>query len=128
MALAKLESQAEKFIALFLTANEDQRCTLMPEGVDLANRLRRRAIDLAQSRATEFSRDVPLYHQLAAKVALLAHGLDSEALPHFERDIRTYRAFSSSGAFVEEYEGFRRACTAGHGSPGRRGSDEQHDA
>lgn len=85
------------------------------EGADLANRLRWEAIALAQSRATEFSPDIPLYHQLAAKVALLAHWPDSSALEVFENDIRYYRSFESTVALVEEYERFREIYGIGDG-------------
>lgn len=83
------------------------------QGADLAKRLRRRAIDLAQFKATEFSPKIRVYHQLAAKVALLAHWPDSEALEWFEKDIRYYRNFESTQALVDEYERFREAYVSG---------------
>jgi hypothetical protein len=85
------------------------------EGAALANRLRRAAIDLAMSKATEFSPQIPLYHLLAAKVALLAHWPDSGALHGFEQDIGYYRCFESTLDLVEEYERFREAYTGSRG-------------
>ena len=95
------------------------------EGADLASLLRRKAIDLAHSRASEFSPEIPLYHQLAAKVALLAHWPDSKALDTFEKDIRYYRNFESTQALVDEYERFRAAyIQRAHSRPRHAGSYE----
>ena len=105
----ELERQATDFIDRFLAADEPERAELKAKGAELAHQLRRRAIDLAHSRATEFSPRLKLYHQLAAKVALLAYGPDNEALAIFERDIRYYRNFASTQALVDEYESFRAA-------------------
>jgi hypothetical protein len=103
----ELDLQGETFISRFLAADERQRLAMRTEGAALAGQLRRRAIDLAQSKATEFSPKIRIYHQLAAKVALLAHWPDSEALEIYERDIRYYRNFESTQALVDEYEDFR---------------------
>ncbi len=86
------------------------------EGADLANRLQREAIGLAYSKATEFSPKIPLYHLLAAKVALLAHWPDNNALDVFEKDIYYYRGFESNLDLVEEYERFREAYTGSKSS------------
>lgn len=87
------------------------------EGVDLANRLRHKAVDLAYDKATEFSPKIRLYLQLAAKVALLAYGPESKALEPFERDVRYYRNFASTQALVDEYERFRAAYTGSEKGP-----------
>lgn len=92
------------------------RDTMRAEGAALANRLRQEAIDLAMSRATEFSSEIPVYHLLAAKVALLAHWPDSGAVDVFEKDIGYYRDFESTLDLVEEYEGFREAYTGSRSS------------
>jgi hypothetical protein len=104
-----LERQTTDFIDYFLAADESERAGLKAKGAALAHQLRRQAIDMAYSRATEFSPRLKLYHQLAAKVALLAYGPDDEALAIFERDIRYYRNFASTQALVDAYESFRAA-------------------
>ena len=116
MERSDLERQAARFISRFLVSEQPTRDTMRAEGAALANRLRQAAMDLAMSRATEFSPQIPRYHLLAAKVALLAHGPDSSALHSFEQDIRYYRGFESALDLVEEYEAFREAYTASRGS------------
>ena len=108
-----LDLQGEAFISRFLAAGERERLALKTEGAALADQLRSKAIDLAQFKATEFSPKIRVYHQLAAKVALLAHGPDSEAVKPFEKDIRYYRNFASTQALVDEYERFRAATIDG---------------
>jgi hypothetical protein len=107
-----LERQANAFIDRFLAAGEPERAALRSMGAALADRLRRRAIGMAYSRATEFSPKLKLYHLLAAKVAWLVYGHDTQAsatLAMFERNIRYYRNFPSTQALVDEYERFRVA-------------------
>jgi len=108
---SELELEGANFISRFLASNEQMRDAMRAEGADLASRLRQKAIDLAMSRATELSPKIPLYHLLAAKVALLAHWPDSQALKIFEDDIRYYRIFESTRAWVDDYERFREAYT-----------------
>jgi len=108
---SELELEGANFISRFLVSNEQMRDAMRAEGADLARRLRQKAVDLAMSKATEFSPKVPLYHLLAAKVALLAHWPDSKALKVFEDDIRYYRIFESTRALVDDYERFREAHT-----------------
>jgi len=86
------------------------------EGRALADRLRREAIDLAMSKATEFSPKISLYFLLAAKAALLAYWPEGRDLDLFEKDIRYYQIFESSQKLVEEYESFREAYTGDRGS------------
>lgn len=111
MEHADLESLGVEFVARWEAAGEAQRGAMRAEGVELADRLRREAIDLAQSRATEFSPRIPRYHLLAAQVALLAHRPGSQALDVYERDFRYYRIFESTQALVDDYEQFRAAHT-----------------
>lgn len=117
MVQTELELQAEGFISRFLRANDKDRANMKAEGAELASRLRDEAIGLAQSRATEFSPKIGTYHQLAAKVALLAHWPDSKALKVFEDDIRYYRSFESTVPLVDDYERFREAYTKGRVKP-----------
>jgi len=69
----ELELQTEGFISRFLGSNHQTRDKMRAEGRALADRLRREAIDLAMSKATEFSPKISLYFLLAAKAALLAY-------------------------------------------------------
>lgn len=112
----ELEQAGAEFISRFFASGEGERSALKVKGADLAHQLRRKAIDLAQSRATEFSPKIRLYHQLAAKVALLAHWPDSKALEVFEKDIRYYRHFERTQPLVDEYERFRAAYTGSESS------------
>ncbi|MBN1485558.1 MAG: hypothetical protein JXA37_12645 [Chloroflexia bacterium] len=104
-----LEPQGTAFISRFLASGERERDLLREAGADLAGRLYRAARDLAYAKATEFSPKIRLYFQLAAKVALLVYGPDSEAVEPFERNVRYYRNFPSTQALVDEYESFRAA-------------------
>lgn len=55
-----LEMLGTAFISRFLAAGAQERDALEAEGADLAERLRRRAIDLAYAKATEFSPQIRL--------------------------------------------------------------------
>ena len=113
---AGLELEGTAFISRFLAAGEKERAELKAAGVQLADRLSRRAIDLSYAKATEFSPKISLYFLLAAKVALLTHWPDSEAVAPFERPIRNYANYASTRLLGEEYESFRAAYTGDGGS------------
>lgn len=106
-----LERQGAAFISRFLVSGERERKAARSEGTALAEQLQHAAMDLAYSKATEFSPLIRRYHLLAAKVALLVHWPDLEALRMFERDILYYRNFESTQWLVDEYQQFREAYT-----------------
>ncbi|MBN2147585.1 MAG: hypothetical protein JW726_09360 [Anaerolineales bacterium] len=113
-----LVQQGDAFIVHFLAGSISEREALRAEGVEMANRIRWEAIDLAYSKATEFSSKIILYHLLAAKIALLAHWPDRESLAPFEQDIRYYESYQSTLSMAKEYEQFRIAFTGkGAGAP-----------
>ncbi len=87
MAERELEREGTAFIERFHTSNADERAAVKGAGAALASRLRRRAIDLCMDKATEFSPDVGRFFELAAKVALLTHWPDEEALAQYEQDV-----------------------------------------
>ena len=101
------EQSGEAFIQRFLGAREAQWDGLRGAAADLAVSLRRAAVDLAMSRATEFSHRIPALHLLAAKVGLLAHWPDTSALELYERDILSYRNYDSTREMVDGYERFK---------------------
>ncbi len=111
---ADLAARGDAFIARFLAADRQQREALRAAGAALASQLREQAISLAYSRATEFSPQIPLYHQLAAKVALLAFWPDEQALAIFEQDLDCYRHFEQPRPLGEAYARFREVYLASY--------------
>jgi hypothetical protein len=101
------EARGEAFIARFMAADGPTRERMRAGGVALAEELRSRAVGLAYSRATEFSPALPLCHMLAAKVALLVHGPDSERLRGFEADIACFRDARSTKVLILDFDRFR---------------------
>ena len=101
MAERELEREGTAFIERLSNARERAAA----KGVALASRLRRRAIDLCMDKATEYSPDIGLFFELAAKVALLTHWPDEEALAQFEKDVGYSDARRQSG---REYKRFRQ--------------------
>ena len=63
----ELELEGMNFISRFLASEGRERNALRAEGVDLARRLCRTAIDLAQAKATEFSPKIHLPMQTAVR-------------------------------------------------------------
>lgn len=86
----------------------------MQAGHSLAEALRQRAIELAQSRGTEFDPAILQLHLWAAKVALLVFAQNPEHGQVYENDILYYRGFPGSQSLVEEYLKFKddQACEA----------------
>ena len=87
MAESELEQEGAIFFEHFRAARAYARTAAKSEGAALASRLRTRAIDLCHNKATEFNHAIRLLFERAAKVALLAHWPDEEALTLFERDV-----------------------------------------
>jgi hypothetical protein len=63
-----LTEQADAFIAAFERADEPAREVLRAEGGHLVRRLRSRAMELAQSRATEFSPEIARHERQADEI------------------------------------------------------------
>lgn len=102
-----LKYEGTAFLAL-----AENSMVLLPEtaclyGKNLADVLRSEAINLAQSRATEFLPDLPLLHLLAGKVALISFDRDNPAGTIYETDILYFQNYPNSSALVEDYRQFR---------------------
>ena len=108
----ELEREGTAFIEFFHTAKAHGRAIAKSAGAALASRLRTRAIDLCHDKATEFSPDVGLFFELAAKVALLAHWPDEQALAQFERDVGYSDAVEPRSKHAREYKRFRQEYLA----------------
>lgn len=109
-----LIEQARTWLGHFSHATGAELEALQQSGGDLADRLRSTMIDLASSRAHEFSPHIPIHALLAAKIAIAAHGAGSPAAAVFEKDIDHYRQWPSTAVLVDEYARFRQALQA-HG-------------
>ena len=105
MAERELEREGTAFIERFHTSKAGEQAVAKVAGAALASRLRSRAIDLCHDKATEFSPDVGRFFELAAKVALLSHWPDEEALAQFEQDVGYSDPRMKSG---REYKRFRQ--------------------
>ena len=105
MAERELEREGTAFIERFQTSTANERAAAKGAGAALASRLRRGAIDLCMDKATEFSPDIGLFFGLAAKVALLTHWPDEEALAQYEKDVGYSDERRKSG---REYKRFRQ--------------------
>lgn len=99
--------RARDFLEEITSHKFSERDAFKPEGHCLAEALRRRAIDLAQSRCTEFDPSIPHLHLWAAKVALLVFDQDPDQAQVYENDILYYRKFPKTEHLVEEYLVFK---------------------
>ncbi len=102
-----LIAEARALIARFEAAPPEARPALAAGAAPLAEALRRRAIDLAMSRATEFSPDLPVLHLLAAEVALCALGPADPRLAGFEADVAGLANFERTAPLAAEYAAFK---------------------
>ena len=104
-----VEREAIEFIERFRASPTSRRPEARSEGAALASRLRTRASDLCHNKATEFSSEIGRLFELAAKVALLAHWPDEEALAQYEQDVaHVYGNHPRSIERARNYERFRR--------------------
>lgn len=99
--------KAQEFVVKLSELKLSDREAFKPEGHNLAETLRRRAIDLAQSRGTEFDPAIPQLHIWAAKVALLIFDQDLDQMRVYENDILYYRSFPKTERLVEDYLAFK---------------------
>jgi len=99
--------KARDFSEKLISQEYSERAAFVPEGRSLAEGLRRRAIDLAQSRGTEFDPDIPNLHLWAAKLAVLVFDQEPDQLQAFENDILYYQIFPHSESLIEDYLGFK---------------------
>ena len=100
--------EGESFLHRFRAAQAEQRDALRAEGRQLAERVRRAAINLSYSKATEFSPEIPKLFLLTAMIAVVAYGADSPELEPYEREVYYYKNFDPNEPMVAEYERFRR--------------------
>ena len=105
--MSDLIVEARAYLAHHISAPEQARGALQTDGIELAVRLRGKAIDLSCHKGTEFSSDILSLHLLAAKVALVAYGAASPELTVYERDIAYYKSFEQTRPTAEEYDAFK---------------------
>ncbi len=105
----RLEDQAHDFISRFAAAPPSERASMADEGSVLKSLLTGLAMDLGHNKATEFSPRIKDCQLLAAKVALLIHWPDEEALTYAERAVFYYRSQESARWLVDDYVAFREA-------------------
>jgi hypothetical protein len=98
-----LLAEGDNFIRVAPTQGQESRRS----GADLAARLRSKAIDLSYNKATEFSKDIPQLHLMAAKVAFIAFGPAAPELAQYEKDVFYYKNFNPPNPIVEQYEQFK---------------------
>lgn len=116
MNAEELLLHADRFLAHSLQALCSPASPWSQEGRALADQLRSAAIEMAQSRATEFSPLIPRLHLRAAQVALAHYGSQSPDFITFENDILHYEAYESTRPLVMEYRAFKRDWMGSHSS------------
>jgi T6SS immunity protein Tdi1, C-terminal len=113
---ADLEQLGALWVKRYLGAGDGSQRGLVDSGEKLAHRMRRAAMDLGMSRATEFDPWIWRLDLMAAKVALLALGPAGERLRFFENPwgYHQYHGSKHVGQ-VRDYHRFRIEYIAGEG-------------
>jgi len=103
----QLSEEASSWIEERLQVQADDKEVVLLRMSDLPDRLRSCMVEMSNSKALEMSQDIPALCSLAAKVALILYGRESESLKLYENDIYYYRSFPSTEKLVLEYDRFK---------------------
>ncbi len=82
------EEKARAFVGNYVDGNRKTRNRLKRQAADLARHTHVAGVDLCMSKATEYSPRIRVLFRLAAQVALIAHGRESDKSERYLWDLR----------------------------------------
>ncbi len=99
-----LKESAKVFLA---TADENGGVFHRSAGSSLASALRKLAIDMSYSKATDCSPEIPELFLLAAQVAYVTFGPGAPELERYEKEVFYYAKLKLPGPTPAAYEAFK---------------------